>query len=417
MGKDILKFGVVSGLGRGAYLASLYSQHPKAELVAMCDNDPTAFEKGRKVFGLKKGSYREYQDLDDMLSKEDMDWVFVATGDPTHYPLGKKVLQAGCNLFVEKPMCVTMEQADDLWKTEQETGLAVVVGCELRYHAAVIKFRDILRKGTIGKVVLGYCLSTQKRGYGYFRSKYAHKSYGSPPLMQKGIHLTDLVIDLNNSDPVRVFASGGQDLYGSRKECRGRVCTNCKEADTCDFHFYNGASIVKKKKDINKKNPLPNEITCVFDDRIDVNDNSLLLVDFENGARMAVAEIFFAPENRWEFILQGTKGEARLNMIMGPAVHKSTIEVFTFKDRRPRKVKIPPVEGSHGGGDIAMRDALVEAYLQGRRISPTAREGRAGIATLIKAMESEETGEIMEIPWPDIQKKSISPSLKKRGRR
>lgn len=403
MKKRVFKFGVVSAQGRGAYLAWLYSQHPETKLVAMCDMDKSAFETGQKQFPLKHSNWKRYYNVDDMLKKEKMDWVFVASGDTTHYELGKKILKAGCNAFIEKPMCVSIEQADDLWRLQQKTGLSVVVGCELRYHSAVVKFRKILREGVIGKIVMGICVATQKRGYTYFRRKYRHSSYGSPPLLQKGIHMVDLAIDFADADPVRVFASGGRDLYGGRDDCKGRICTDCPEEDTCDFHFYKGAAINERKKDIDRKNPSLDTIRCVFDGTIDVNDNSLLLVDFSNGVRMSIAEIFYAPENKWEFFIYGTKGEARLKIGAGPWTHKSIIEIFTFNDRKPKCINIPSAIGGHGGADELMRDALIEAHFNSKNISPTVREGRAGVATIIKALESEETGKVMEIPWPEIK--------------
>ncbi len=393
MRKKTLRLGVVSSIGRGASIASIYSKHPGIELAAMCDADKTAFEKGRKEFGLKKGSYREYLKLDDMLDKEELDWVIIATGDTTHYELGKKVLKAGVNLYVEKPMCVTLKEADDLWRTEKETGRKVVVGCELRYHAAVRKFRRILRRGDIGRMVLGYAISTQKRGHTYFRRKYRNSSYGSTPLMQKGIHLMDLVNDFVDADPVSVYASGGRDLFGGRKDCRGRFCTKCPEAGTCDYHYYSGA--VGGDKGIDKKKVLPTQTACVFDAGIDVNDNSLLLVNFSNGVRMSVAEIFFAPDNAWKFMLQGTRGYAGL--VIG---EKNRIEVFRSCDKKPKIIKID-AKGIGHVGDLEMRDTLVKIHFSGGTMSPTAREGRAGVAVLEKAMESEKTGKVMKIPWPD----------------
>lgn len=395
--RKTFRFGVISARDRGAYLAQIYSEHPQAKLVAMCDMDPEAFEIGQKQFQVKSADWKRYYNVDDMLNNEEMDWVFIASGDPTHYELGKKILNAGCNVFIEKPMCISIEEADDLWKIQQETGLFVVVGCELRYHSAVVKFREILREGIIGKIVMGMCIATQKRGHTYFRRKYRHSSYGSPPMLQKGIHMIDLVIDIANSDPVRVFASGGRNLYGGRNDCIGRLCTDCSEGDSCDFNYYVGSAITIKKKDRKKTNPPIDEIRCVFDGTIDVNDNSILLVDFANGCRMAVAEIFFAPENKWEFFIYGTKGEARLKM---GYTQKNIIEVFTFKDRKPKRFDIPASIGGHGGADELMRDALIEGYFQNKNISPTVREGRAGVSTIVKAMESEKTGMVMEIPWP-----------------
>jgi len=389
-----LRLGVVSAVGRGAFLAALYSRHPKIELAAMCDRDKNAFEQGRKVFKLKKGAYREHLTLDDMLDKEELDWVIVASGDTTHHKLGKKILKAGVNLFVEKPMCVTLKEADDLWRTQRETGKKVVVGCELRYHAAVIKFREILRSGEIGKVVLGYAISTQKRGHTYFRRKYRNSSYGSTPLMQKGIHLMDLVNDFAASDPVSVYATGGRDLFGGREECRGRVCTDCPEAGVCDFHFYNGP--IGGNKEIDRKNPLPTQIPCVFDGGIDVNDNSLMLVNYANGVSMSVAEVFFAPDNTWKFFLQGTRGSA--NLVIGAGT-ETCLEVFRSNEKKPERIKFS-LKGTGHVGDTEMRDALVKTHFSGEKMSPDAREGRAGIAVLDKAMESEEKGKVMRIQWP-----------------
>lgn len=393
MKKDTLKLGVVSAIGRGAFLAAIYSKHPRIELVAVCDQDKKAFEQRRKEFKVEKGAYREYLSLDDMLDGEDMDWVIVATGDTTHHKLGKKVLEAGCNLYVEKPMCVTIEEADDLWRTERRTGKSVVVGCELRYHAAVRKFREILRRGDIGKIVMGYAISTQKRGNTYFRRKYRNRSYGSSPLMQKGIHLMDLVNDFAGSDPVSVYAGGGRALFGGRDDCRGRVCTRCPEANTCDYHFRNGA--VAGNRDLKAKDALPTQIACVFDAGIDVNDNTMMLVEFANGIRMSVAEIFFAPDNAWRFMLQGTRGHAHL--VIGV---ENYIEIFRSSEKKPEKTKVRATGAGHVG-DMDMRDALVKAHFSGERIYPTARDGRAGVAVLAKAMESEEKGKVMRIPWPD----------------
>ncbi|MCM8778141.1 MAG: Gfo/Idh/MocA family oxidoreductase, partial [Candidatus Omnitrophica bacterium] len=266
-----------------------------------------------------------------------------------------------------------------------------------------VKFREILREGVIGKIVMGICVSTQKRGYTYFRRKYRHSSYGSPPLLQKGIHMVDLAIDFADADPISVFASGGQDLYGGRDDCIGRLCTGCPEGSSCDFNYYIGSAITIKKKDRRRTNPSMDEIRCVFDGTIDVNDNSLLLVDFSNGVRMSIAEIFYAPENKWEFFIYGTKGEARLKIGAGPWTYKNIIEIFTFKDRKPKSINIQTSISGHGGADELMRDALIEGHFNGKNISPTVREGRAGIATIVKALESEHAGKVMKIPWPEIK--------------
>jgi len=79
---------------------------------------------------------------------------------------------------------------------------------------------------------------------------------------------------------------------------------------------------------------------------------------------------------------------------------KNHIEVFRSYEKKPEKISIKTGGVGHVG-DVEMRDALVEAHFSGRGISPTAREGRAGVAVLAKAMESEKTGKVTKILWPD----------------
>lgn len=397
MTSDKLVFGVVGGRGRGAYLASLYAEHELTELKAIADCDASAFEEGREKYNLEKGSYREYASVKEMLARESLEWLLIASPDDTHFDLTLQGLNAGCHCFVEKPMCQTLEQADEVCRAQRRTGKTVVVGCELRYTQAVSRFRKLLRDGAIGKVILGQCIETQARGHGYFRRKYRHRSFGSPPLLQKGIHLVDLVQDLVGTDPVKVSASGGLDFYGRRPETDGRVCGTCPDAHTCAFHPYTGKGIAEWKRKRVPADAPPSEAPCVFDSSIDVEDNAMLLVDYANGARVSIADIYFAPENKREVVFHGTKGFARLRMVTRP-VQETVIEIHRMYEEKPERIDIPHVQGGHGGGDPGLRDALVAAARKGGTVSPTCEEARAGIATILMALRSMSSGRAEPIP-------------------
>jgi len=392
-----MRFGVVSARGRGGYLATLYDDHPDTDLVAIADRNPKAFDEGRKTWGLDKCTFREYAEVGDMLREEDLDWVLVGTGDPQHYDVAVQVLQAGCNAFIEKPMCLTMEHADELCRVQQEKGVRIVVGCEVRYTTPVVQFRELLRKGAIGKLVLGQCIETQARGHTYFRRPHRHKAFGSPPLLQKGIHSVDLIYSLVEADPVRVFASGGLDFYGRDPDAVGRQCKDCDKAATCDFHLHSGSAIAEwKRKKISKDEPPP-AAPCVFDGSIDVDDNGLLLLDFANGVRVSFADTYFAPEDKRELTFHGTKGRATLRMTARPKV-ENVIEIHRMYEDEPEIIEIPKDEGGHGGGDPALRDAVVRSFRTGEDVSPDGREARMGVATILMALKSMETGHAVDIP-------------------
>ena len=392
-----MRFGVVSARGRGGYLATLYDDHPDTELVAIADRNPQAFEEGRKDWGLGNRTFREYADVDDMLRKEDLDWVLVGTGDPQHYEVAVQVLQAGCNAFIEKPMCLTMEHADELCRVQQEKGVRVVVGCEVRYTTAAVWFRQLLREGAIGKLVLGQCIETQARGYTYFTRPHRQKAFGSPPLLQKGIHAVDLIYSLVGADPVRVFASGGLDFYGRDPDAVGRQCKDCDKAATCNFHPHTGLGVAEWKRKKVAKDAPPPATPCVFDGSIDVDDNELLLLDFANGVRVSFADIYFAPDNKRECTFYGTKGRATLRMTARPKV-ESVIEIHRMYDDEPEIIDFPKDEGGHGGGDPALRDAVVQSFRTGEDVSPNCREARMGVVTILMALKSAETGQAVDIP-------------------
>jgi len=375
----------------------LYDDHPKAELVAIADRNPKAFDEGREKWGLDRCRFREYGEVDEMLDKENLDWVLVGTGDRQHYEVAIQVLKAGCNAFIEKPMCLTMEHADEVCRVQQEKGVRVVVGCEVRHTTAVVRFRELLRQGVIGKLVLGQCIETQARGHTYFRRPHRRKAFGSPPLLQKAIHAVDLIYSLVGADPVRVFASGGLDFYGRDPEAVGRQCNDCDKAATCDYHPHTGLALARWKREKVLENAPPPEADCVFDGAIDVDDNDLLLVDFANGARVSFADIYFAPENKREFMFHGTKGRAYLRMSARPKV-ENVIEIHRMYEEKPEIIDMPEDEGGHGGGDPALRDAVVRSFFTGEDVSPNCQEARMGVATILMALKSIETGQVMEIP-------------------
>jgi len=393
-----MRFGVVSARGRGAYLAQLYAKHPDTELVAVADLNPDAFAQGREQFPVENCEYREHPSATAMLANEDLDWVFVATADPLHYEVSREVLESGCNVFIEKPMCLTIEHADHLCRLQQKMGNQVVVGCELRHTVGALKLRELLRGGVIGQIVMGHCLETQARGHTYFRRPFRHMSYGSPPLMQKGIHLIDLLLSFVDTEPVRVFGSASLDVFGRDPAAVGKLCCDCDRADTCPYHPHTGIAIAQWKRDEIAENAPAPAAHCVFDGSIDVHDNTVLHIDFADGAKISVAEIYFAPDDRREFTFYGTKGRAHLSMISAPDP-KTVLEIQQLYWQKPEIIELPRVEGGHEGGDPGLRDALVASTVSGSPSPrPNCQDARTGIAIIRTALQSIETGQPVDIP-------------------
>ena len=152
MRDDVVRVGVV-GLGYwGPNLARNFARLPGAELAWLCDLDERNLAK---VDGLYPGA-RLTRDLDDLLGDEALDAVVVATSVPTHYPLGRRVLEAGKHAFIEKPVALRSSEAAELLRLAEERGLTLMVGHLLEYHPAVTRMKELVEAGELGRIYYAY---------------------------------------------------------------------------------------------------------------------------------------------------------------------------------------------------------------------------------------------------------------------
>lgn len=152
MRDGVVRVGVV-GLGYwGPNLARNFARLPDAELAWLCDLDERNLAK---VEGLYPGA-RLTRDLDDLLGDPGLDAVVVATSVPTHYPLGRRVLEAGKHAFIEKPLALRSAEAADLVRLAEERGLTLMVGHLLEYHPAVTRMKELVDAGELGRIYYAY---------------------------------------------------------------------------------------------------------------------------------------------------------------------------------------------------------------------------------------------------------------------
>ena len=93
-----------------------------------------------------------FEDLDQALAARP-DAVFVCTPSSQHLEIAQRAADAGCHLFIEKPLSHTLEGVARLRETVASKGLVVLVGCQWRYHPCVRWLRDRLEAGTLGPIV------------------------------------------------------------------------------------------------------------------------------------------------------------------------------------------------------------------------------------------------------------------------
>lgn len=388
-----LRVGLIGGMGRAPAVGRLFNETGRAEVVAVADLDPAAFEVGRERFATCGADPDLYTDVAEMLKRDDLDWVVIGTPDRTHSALARQVIEAGRNVFVEKPMTQTTAEADGLCGLVQASGVRLAVGFELRYSPVVQVFRRALRSGRIGRPVLGTFVDHVRMGYSFFLRDHRKKQWGRGLLMQKGIHSLDLMNDFADSDPARVSGSGGQDCFGGVPEAAGRHCRNCDQAATCPFSFGTVTSPTWRKGG-------PREMGehafdhCVHKPDSDAEDNMLLLVDYANGFRFTYAGVYFAPQYKRTWACWGTEG--MLHACMG---HDEAWVRCSRTDGREEDIPLDaPGAGGHGGGDALLVQAVIDATVHDHPLRPDVWDGRASVALAEYGQEAIETHQAATVP-------------------
>ncbi len=151
----------IVGLGNwGQHLARVF--HQLESLAACCDLDDEKLAKFKKHF--QSASFT--RSFDEMVDNEKIDGVVIASPAVSHYELAKKALLRGKSVFIEKPMTLASKDSDELIKIARKKDVPLMVGHLLKYHPAVIKVKELVDKGDLGKI---YYLYSQRVNLGTIR--------------------------------------------------------------------------------------------------------------------------------------------------------------------------------------------------------------------------------------------------------
>ena len=135
--------------GTWAHVPSL-STHPRAELVAIQHHLPHEARRIASDFDVPLA----LTTADEVLAIEDIDAAVVSSPAHLHYSQVKAALQRGLHVLVEKPMTLTVAQAEELVTLADSKHLQLLVGCTFHYNAHAVEARNLLQSGALGKVHL-----------------------------------------------------------------------------------------------------------------------------------------------------------------------------------------------------------------------------------------------------------------------
>ena len=187
------KVAVIGRTGRGNYghgLDVVWNDIDQAQVVAVADVDAA----GRTAAAKRLKAPRAYADYRDMLEKERPQIVSVATRWlDCHRDMVLACAKFGCHVFLEKPMCQTLEQADEMIAALEKRNLKLAIAHQTRYSPSLRHVQRAIANGVLGDIV-------ELRG----RGKEDHRG-GGEDLMVLGTHVMDLM-RLFAGDPQWCFA-------------------------------------------------------------------------------------------------------------------------------------------------------------------------------------------------------------------
>ena len=127
-----------------------YLRQPDADIVALCDLVPERTREFAAKHGLQNVAF--YTDYKEMLAKENLDCVSVCTYNSQHAPCTIAALDAGVNVIVEKPLCVTMDEAKAMMEAEKRSGKVLSIGFQPRFNDNMKKIKEIVKSGVLGDI-------------------------------------------------------------------------------------------------------------------------------------------------------------------------------------------------------------------------------------------------------------------------
>jgi len=370
-----IRIGMIGAGGRlRGVLRRLLQSDPtgRLELVAAFDPDAGALDSADEVFGKK---LRRAASDEALINDPEVDWVFIGSWNCEHARQSVAALEAGKNVFCEKPLATEFEGCLAIRDAVARTGKTFAFGLVLRYSPHYARLKQVLESGVIGKIVsfeFNETLSFNHGGYifGNWRRKRAN---AGTHLLEKCCHDIDLANWMIGSLPVRVASFGGRDFF--TPEHAGEVERIGPDAA--------GKAAFSAWPDPHAKNP--------FDGEADIFDNQVAIIEYANGVRGSFHTNANAALQERRFYICGTRGSVRADLISG------TIEVRENGWTARSEVYNTNAGDGHGGGDHVMAESLLKTLTQGEAPAAGVLEGLHSALAAFALDEAADTGRIVDV--------------------
>lgn len=190
----MVSIGVIGYGYWGPNLVRSFSAMPDVNIKVVCDINPSALDRCRE----NHPGVELTTDSDDVFRDESVDAVVLALPAELHAEFARQALVSGKHVFVEKPLAMTVPDAEELVDLVDETGQILFVGHLLIYHPAVEQLKKLIDLGELGQI---YYLYTQRVNLGIVRTR-------ENALWSLAPHDISVLLYLLDETPCSVSATG-----------------------------------------------------------------------------------------------------------------------------------------------------------------------------------------------------------------
>lgn len=165
------------------------------EIVGICDIVPRNMDILLNKLNIETNYYKKYTDYKEMLKKEKPELVAIATESGKHAQIALDCLDFGANVIIEKPIALSLEDADKIIEKSKEKRLIVCANHQNRFNKSIQKIRKAVENGNFGKIFYGTAHIRWNRGKEYYMQAPWRGTWEQDggALMNQCIHNIDLL--------------------------------------------------------------------------------------------------------------------------------------------------------------------------------------------------------------------------------
>jgi myo-inositol 2-dehydrogenase/D-chiro-inositol 1-dehydrogenase len=329
-----------------------------ARVMAVCDPDEAMRSSAAHLAGAGCAAFTDHASL---LQSGLCDALVIAAPNHLHHQILKDVLPADLPLLVEKPLCTTLADCEDILVRAAGRTSQVWVAMEYRYMPPVERLIRAVRSGDTGTTRM---ISVREHRFPFLKkvgdwNRFEAKTGGT--LVEKCCHFFDLMRLIAQAEPIRVYASGGADVNFLDEEYDGQ--------------------------------------------RPDILDNAFVVIDFDNGVRAMLDLCMFAEGSGWQEAIAVTGDLAKAEaFVPGPsrfsADGKERHSQFVLSPRASKRESREIIDvdaailavGDHHGSTFFQHQKFLDMIRSGGAPEVSLEDGLKAVRIGLAAEQSAKTG-------------------------